>query len=222
MIPLRDNIPHERKPVVTVALLLINVAVFFYEISLGEKLQDFFYIYGFVPKNIFLPIGLEYKIKPLFTNMFLHAGFIHLLGNMLFLWIFADNVEDKLGHFKFLIFYITCGVIASLAHLVMNVSSDIPAVGASGAIAGVLGAYIIMFPRARILTLVPFLIFFQLIEIPAFIFLGIWFVYQFLLGISSIGLYGAGIAFWAHIGGFAGGISLVFLWRKKRRRGYYY
>jgi len=146
---------------------------------------------------------------PFFTSMFLHAGWLHLVGNMWFLWIFADNVEDILGHFNFLIFYIACGLAASFAHFIMNYHSVVPTVGASGAIAGVLGAYIVMFPKARILTLIPIFIFLEVMEIPAFVFLGIWFIYQFLLGMMSVGSYGAGVAFWAHIGGFLFGILLI-------------
>jgi len=153
---------------------------------------------------------------PFFTSMFLHAGWLHLVGNMWFLWIFADNVEDILGHFNFLIFYIACGLAASFAHFIVNLNSAVPAVGASGAIAGVLGAYIVMFPRARVLTLVPIFIFLEVVEIPAFVFLGIWFIYQFFLGMMSVGSYGAGVAFWAHIGGFIAGVLLLNIFLKKR------
>lgn len=220
MIPLRDNIPHNRKPIITVLILAVNVMVFLYELSSGEGLREFVYSYGFVPQSLFLPAGLFLKLKPLFTSIFLHGGWTHLIGNMLFLWIFADNVEDRLGHFNFLVFYIGCGVIASLVHLIMNTHSNIPTVGASGAIAGVLGAYMVMFPNARILTVIPFFIFLHIAEVPAFIFLGIWFIYQFFLGIGSIGSsIGGGIAFWAHIGGFIAGIALLRLFRRRR---YYY
>ncbi|MFH1768420.1 MAG: rhomboid family intramembrane serine protease [Candidatus Omnitrophota bacterium] len=218
MIPLRDNIPHRRMPVFTVLLLIINILVFLYEQSLGSKLERFIYLYGFIPRNVSMPLGIFFNIKPLFTSMFLHASWLHLVGNMLFLWIFADNVEDRLGHFNFLVFYISCGVVASLVHLLMNVNSNIPSVGASGAIAGVLGAYMVMFPKARVLTLIPIFIFIQIVEIPAVIFLGLWFIYQLFLGINSIGIAGAGIAFWAHIGGFAAGIVLLRIFLKKRYR----
>ncbi len=221
MIPLRDNIPHIKKPIVTVSLLIINVLVFLYEISLGYYLKDFMYLYGLIPRNISLQMGLLPSIRPFFTNMFLHAGWAHLIGNMWFLWIFADNVEDRMGHLNFLIFYLMCGFIASFTHFIINRHSVVPAVGASGAIAGVLGAYMMLFPSARVLTLVPFFFFLEIIEIPAFIFLGIWFIYQFLLGVSSLGGYGAGIAFWAHIGGFLAGIFLLKLF-VKRRKSYYY
>jgi len=221
MIPLRDNIPHIKKPIVTISLLIINVLAFLYEISLGYYLKDFLYLYGLVPRSISLQVGLLPSIKPFFTSMFLHAGWTHLIGNMWFLWIFADNVEDRMGHLNFLIFYLMCGLIASFTHFIINRHSAVPAVGASGAIAGVLGAYMMLFPSARVLTLVPFFIFLEIIEIPAFVFLGIWFVYQFLLGVSSLGTYGAGIAFWAHIGGFLAGIFFLKLFVKRRKRYYY-
>lgn len=131
---------------------------------------------------------------------------MHLLGNSLYLWIFGDNVEDKLGHFNFLVFYLLCGVVANAAHFIMNIRSPVPAIGASGAIAGVLGAYFVMFPRSRVLTLLPFFVFWQIVEIPAFFFLGFWFIFQFFYGFMSIG-GASGVAFWAHIGGFLAGIT---------------
>jgi membrane associated rhomboid family serine protease len=215
MIPLRDNIPHRRLPIITVMLILINIFVFIYELFLGDDLRNFIYLYGFVPQKLFLPISLKDKFFPLFSSMFLHGSWAHLLGNILFMWIFADNVEDRLGHFNFLIFYLSCGIIASLIHAFFNLGSKVPVVGASGAIAGVLGAYFTMFPYARVLTLVPFFIFWEVVELPAFFFLGIWFVYQFLLGLFSIGSMGAGIAFWAHVGGFVGGIFLLKFFLRK-------
>ncbi|MCM8826061.1 MAG: rhomboid family intramembrane serine protease [Candidatus Omnitrophica bacterium] len=224
MIPLRDNIPHIRKPIITVLLLFTNIFVFLFQLSLGDNLKNFMYIYGFVPKNLFLPLysdSLILRFRPLVTSMFLHASPTHLIGNMLFLWIFGDNVEDRLGHLSFLLFYISCGIIAGITHLIMNINSSIPAVGASGAIAGILGAYMVMFPQSMILTLVPFFLFWRIVELPAFIFIGIWFVYQFLLGISTIGYGGAGIAFWAHIGGFIAGIFIIRYFKKKRRYYYY-
>lgn len=213
MIPLRDNIPHRRKPLVTITILTINIIVFLYEISLGRNLKFFLYEYGFVPVRFLLTPN----ILPLFTSIFLHAGLWHLAGNSLFLWIFADNVEDRLGHFNFLLFYVMCGIFANLVHMLFYIKSDIPTVGASGAIAGVLGAYFLMFPYARVLTLIPFFFFWQMVEIPAFFFLGFWFIYQFLLGISSLSFPGSGgIAFWAHIGGFVGGMFLLKIFKKRR------
>ncbi|MCK4810077.1 MAG: rhomboid family intramembrane serine protease [Candidatus Omnitrophica bacterium] len=220
MIPLRDNISHRSTPIVTVSLIIVNILVFLYQLSLGSGLEKFIHSYAFVPVSLSLPLGLFPKVLPLFTSMFLHGGLMHLLGNMLYLWIFADNVEDRLGHFRFLVFYFVCGISASLIHALFNLSSKIPVVGASGAIAGVLGAYFLLFPRARVLTIIPIFIFWQVIEIPAFFFLGFWFLYQFFLGVVSIGRVGAGIAFWAHIGGFAAGIVFLKLFLKKRV--YYY
>jgi len=222
MIPLRDNIPHRRLPVVTTLLLIINISVFIYQHILlnPESLEKVIYLYGFIPQRLFLPqFSLKEKLVPLFTSIFMHAGFFHLLGNCLYLWIFADNVEDKLGHFNFLIFYISCGLIANLVHALFNLYSKIPAIGASGAIAGVLGAYFLMFPTARVLTLIPFFFIWEIVEIPAFFFLGFWFLYQFLLGVFSLGRIGGGIAFWAHIGGFVAGFLLVKFFLKRR---YYY
>ena len=216
MIPLRDNIPHRNKPIVTIALLLLNVLVFLYQLSLGTRVASFMMTYGFIPVRFSSSMSVAAKFLPLFTSMFLHGGFLHLAGNCLYLWIFADNVEDRLGHFNFLIFYLACGVAASLLHALFNLSSDIPAVGASGAIAGVLGAYFLMFPRARVVTLLPLFIFWQIVEIPAFFFLGFWFIYQFLFGIVTLGSMGAGVAFWAHIGGFIAGILWVILLRGGR------
>jgi membrane associated rhomboid family serine protease len=215
MIPLRDNIPHYRKPIVTVSIIIVNVLIFIYESSLGEKLEQFIYLYGFIPNSLLLSGDLFTKIKPLFTSMFLHASWLHLTGNMLFMWIFADNVEDKLGHSRFLAFYLACGLFASLIHSLLNLSSPIPTIGASGAIAGVLGAYFAMFPYAKVLTLIPFFIFWEIVELPAFFFLGVWFIYQFFLGVFSIGGLAGGIAFWAHIGGFIGGMLLLRIFRKR-------
>jgi membrane associated rhomboid family serine protease len=155
------------------------------------------------------------------TSMFLHGGFLHFGGNMLYLWIFGDNVEDRMGHGRFLVFYLLCGAAAALAQTVVNPDSVVPMLGASGAIAGVMGAYFVLYPHSRILTLVPIFIFIQLIEVPAIFFLGIWFVFQFLSGVGSIataaGEPGGGIAFWAHIAGFAAGIATVGLFRRRER-----
>ncbi|MBN2484285.1 MAG: rhomboid family intramembrane serine protease [Candidatus Omnitrophica bacterium] len=217
MIPLRDNIPHRTQPVVTITLFAINLIVFFYEISLGPQLEAFVHTFGFIPYRLQLPVGIFEKIYPFFTNMFLHAGVWHVLGNCLYLWIFGDNVEDRLGHGKFLIFYFICGIAASVIHGLVNLDSTIPAIGASGAIAGVLGGYFLLFPRARVLTLLPFFIFWQIVEIPAPFFLGVWFLYQFFLGLSSLGIPDStGVAFWAHVGGFVAGIIFVKVFVRKR------
>ena len=162
---------------------------------------------------------------PFFTSMFLHGGWLHLIGNMWYLWIFGDNIEDRLGHFTYLLFYLLCGLGAGVVHTVLNANTTVPSIGASGAIAGVLGAYVVSYPFARVLTLIPIFIFLQVIEIPAVIVLGLWFVMQFLYGTASLALTGpnaGGVAWWAHVGGFIIGILLVGLFPRKDRRAYGY
>jgi rhomboid family protein len=188
-------------------------------LGMGWEVDTFVAIFGVVPYRLGIPVSAVAKFLPYLTSMFLHAGFWHLAGNCLYLWVFGDNVEDKLGHGRFLLFYLLCGIAASALHTLFNLHSPIPAIGASGAIAGVLGAYFVLFPRAKVLTLLPILIFWQIIEIPAFFFLGFWFLYQFLLGVFSFG-GGSGIAFWAHIGGFIAGIILLRVFLKMRNNYY--
>jgi membrane associated rhomboid family serine protease len=163
---------------------------------------------------------LHYAVFPFFTSMFLHGGWLHLLGNMLYLYIFGDNVEDALGHVRYLLFYLACGVAASVTHLALNLDSVVPTVGASGAIAGVLGAYFLLYPKAKVLTLLPIFIFIQIVEIPAFLFLGFWFLLQFISGtVASASQNAGGVAWWAHIGGFAAGAAYtIFRYRMFRRR----
>jgi membrane associated rhomboid family serine protease len=206
MFPLRDNIPSLTAPTLNYILIFINVLVFLLELSMGRELNDFIRIFGFVPRYFFLHLGHGHPtgaILPVFTSMFLHGGWLHLIGNMWTLYIFGDNVEDTLGHGKYLILYLASGAAAVFAHLLSGPGSMMPMVGASGAIAGVMGAYFCLFPNARILTLIP-LLFFVIIEVPAYIFLGFWFLLQFFSGTFSI--LGAradiGVAFWAHVGGF--------------------
>lgn len=218
MIPLKDTIPHRKTPIITVSLIIVNFLVFFYELKQGLFLKEFLFKFGFVPVKVFSDYSLGQKIIPLFSNMFLHGGWAHLLGNSLYLWIFADNVEDRLGHFNFFLFYLLCGLGANFFHFLMNLRSSVPAIGASGAIAGVLGAYFLMFPHSRIITLIPWFLFWEIIEVPAFFFLGFWFLYQFLLGLFSIG-FASGIAFWAHIGGFLTGMFLLRFFLPERRGG---
>jgi len=213
-IPLKDLNPSRTYPFVNITLILANIAVFIYSIGLEATLpprafESLLLSYSTVPARIpaFLAghVGFEVAFLPLVTSMFLHANWLHLGGNMLFLWIFGDNVEDFFGHFTYLFFYLVCGIGASLLHILFNFHSDIPAVGASGAISGVMGAYMLLYPRARILTLV---VIFPL-PIPAVVFLGLWYVLQFLAGISSIGMkVTGGVAVWAHIGGFLLGMLL--------------
>lgn len=213
MIPIRDTLQSETYPIVNYLLILINVLVYFVELSQGRELARFIFDYGLVPARYSVPQVAAYfstreQMLSFLTFMFLHGGLLHLLGNMWFLYIFGDHVEDRLGHVRYLAFYLLCGLASGVFHVVLNWSSKIPTVGASGAIAGVMGAYFILHPRARILTLVPIFIFFYFVEIPAFLFLGVWFLFQFLSARGTPAQTG-GVAWWAHIGGFVFGI--VFL-----------
>jgi membrane associated rhomboid family serine protease len=227
MIPLKDSTPRSTAPVVTAALIVINTLAFLYELTLPERLeQAFFMSYAMVPARLTHLLTahapLDVTLLPFLTSMFLHGGWLHLIGNMWFLWVFGDNVEDRLGHFSYLVFYLVCGIGAGLAHVVMNLGSRVPSLGASGAISGVLGAYIMLYPGARVLTLMPLIIFWFTVEIPAFIVLGWWFLIQFLSGISSVGARSSGgTAWWAHIGGFLLGVGLVKIWPQRRRRAWY-
>ncbi len=218
MIPLRDNIRSRTVPFVSYAFIGINILVFLFEITLGAGVDRFVGAFGVVPeRTIYIlfqaPEYIHLAVIPLFTSMFMHGGWFHLLGNVLFLYIFGDNIEDTLGHFRYAVFYIGCGVAASLIHLATHPASTIPTIGASGAIAGIMGAYFLLFPGSRIVTLVPFFFFIQLIEVPAFVFLGIWFLIQFLSGFFSFAVSSelSRIAWWAHIGGFAVGAGYVLL-----------
>ncbi len=213
MIPIRDTIPSKNYPVVNHTIIGINVALYLFEMSQGANLDRFIYIYGLVPARYSVPQIAAYfstfqQFFSLFSFMFLHGGFFHLLGNMWFLYIFGDNIEDRLGPFRYIAFYLLCGITSGLSHLVLNFHSTMPTIGASGAIAGVMGAYLILHPHAKILTLIPIIIIPWFVEIPAFFFLGLWFVLQFLNATGTHGGAG-GIAWWAHIGGFVFGI--VFL-----------
>ena len=210
MIPLRDTVPATARPVVTHAIIAVNVLVFLLQLSQGPLLERFIYFYGLVPARYFVPQIADYfsaseQAFALISFMFLHGGFWHLLGNMWSLFIFGDNVEDRLGPLRYAAFYLCCGLASGLSHLLIHRYSNIPTIGASGAIAGVMGAYFILFPRARVLTLIPILFIPYFIEIPSYFFLGIWFVMQFLNAAGSGGTAG-GVAWWAHIGGFAFGM----------------
>ena len=213
MIPLRDTIPARNYPLVNNLIIGSNVVIFLVQLLQGAGLDRFIYIYGLVPARYSVPQIAAYfstgqQIFSIFSFMFLHGGFWHLLGNMWSLYIFGDNVEDRLGHFRYLLFYLICGLASGLTHLVLNLNSNVPTIGASGAIAGVMGAYFILHPRSKILTLIPIFFIPYFIEIPAFFFLGFWFILQFISAAGSHGQIG-GIAWWAHIGGFVFGI--VFL-----------
>jgi membrane associated rhomboid family serine protease len=213
MIPIRDTIQSKNYPVVNNALIIINVLIYLLELSRGSGLNQFIFTYGLVPARYSMPeVGAYFTIQQqaiaLLAFMFLHGGFLHLLGNMWSLYIFGDNVEDRLGHVRYLVFYILCGLISGLFHLAVNWTSQVPTIGASGAIAGVMGAYIILYPQSKILTLIPIIIIPYFIEIPAFVFLGIWFVLQFLAAAGSSAQAG-GIAWWAHVAGFVAGMLML-------------
>jgi len=217
MIPIKDIIPRRQTPFITYLLIAVNTFIFFIEVSLPpDVLNSVFYIFGLVPARYTHPawayfVGLHIdNYWPFLTNIFLHGSWFHLISNMWALWIFGDNVEDRMGHIKYLIFYILCGVFASLTHFIFNANSTIPAIGASGAISGVMGAYMIMFPTSRIITLIPIFFIPYFIEIPAIIYIGFWFISQFISGTFSIfvGQNAGGIAWWAHIGGFIFGVIM--------------
>ena len=213
MIPLRDAIRSKTFPIVNLLIIVLNAFAFLWQLSLGPQLKEAFLLYGIVPIRYSDP-GLSAQfttfeqVLPFITSMFLHGGFLHILGNMWFLYIFGDNIEDRLGHSRYLIFYLLCGIAAGVIHLYTNGDSKIPTIGASGAISGIMGAYLILYPRSRILTLIPIFFFFQFVEIPAFIFLGYWLLIQlFSAGLTPRNV--GGIAFWAHIGGFIAGLIFV-------------
>jgi membrane associated rhomboid family serine protease len=223
LIPLRDENPPAIVPVVTRALIGVNLAIFLYESVLGPGLTGFLLEWGFTPVKLTLAarygdLPLLPAAAPVFTSMFLHGSWSHVLGNMWYLWIFGDNVEDAFGHFGFLVFYLGCGVVATLLHYLVVPMATIPTVGASGAIAAVLGAYILKFPRARVLTMLPIFPFFQVVPLPAFLVLGLWFLFQFILGVGALGSYaGGGVAFWAHVGGFLAGLTVMWAVQAGRR-----
>jgi len=220
MFPIRDHNPSSRTPYVVYALIAANIAVFLYEagtITTNNAQSWFYYNYAMIPARLTSgenPLALV-------TSMFMHAGFMHIAGNMLFLWIFGDNLEDQLGHVRFLAFYLACGVAAALTQVAADPSSPVPMVGASGAIAGVMGGYLLLFPKARVDILVIFVIIFRIFTIPAWIMLGLWF------GVQVVGGFGAstdggGVAYWAHLGGFVAGVILILpAWRRLGARNYW-
>lgn len=217
MIPLRDTVPSKNYPVANTAIIGINVLVFLYQLSLGRLADQFVYYYALVPARFTAPqmaahFSTGHQLFTLLSFMFIHGGFWHILGNMWFLYIFGDNIEDKLGSVRYTVFYLLCGLISGCCHVMLNLHSAVPTIGASGAIAGVMGAYFLLYPRARILTLIPILFIPFFLEIPAYFFLGFWFVIQFL---SAAGNHGAagGIAWWAHVGGFISGMILLKFFR---------
>jgi len=222
VLPLSDNNPRTTTPVVNILLIGINVFMFFWELSLGPDLDRALFSVAFIPARFWMSPNVSANIIRMFISMFLHGGWLHLGGNMLYLWIFGDNIEDRLGHFRYFLFYLLCGIAATMAHAVMNPGSRVPSIGASGAIAGVLGAYLLLFPRARVTTLIPIFFFITIREIPAVIVLGLWFVLQLFVGVTSLSAADAasqgGVAYFAHIGGFVAGMILVALMGGFRRR----
>jgi membrane associated rhomboid family serine protease len=219
-IPLKDENPRSTFPIINILLILTNIAVFVYQLTLPPRVyQSFVLMNATVPARFpaFLSGhgGFEHAFLPLLTSMFLHGGLLHIAGNMLFLWIFGDNIEDYFGHFPYLLFYLVCGVGSGLMHVAFNWGSHIPAIGASGAISGVMGAYALLFPLERILTLV----FIFLVPIPALFILGVWFVMQFAEAVTSVGSASAaatgGVAVWAHVGGFLLGMAITLITRKR-------
>jgi membrane associated rhomboid family serine protease len=222
MIPLRDNVTRRTWPVVNLLLITINAYIFYIELKqpTPQALHELIQSWGLLSGRL---LNDPLRETPhLFTSMFLHGGWLHVLGNMLYLWIFGDNVEDRLGHVRYLFFYLLTGAAAGLTQAFLTPRGTVPMIGASGAIAGVMGAYFILYPRARIITLVPIWIFLRIMEIPAILFLGLWFVLQALQGWGSLLAHGStppgGVAWWAHAGGFVAGVILVFFLRQPKRR----
>ena len=219
MIPLQDDVRTRTFPVVPWLLLAANVVVFFYELRLGPGLDGFFAEWGLIPARL-VAAENPAALVPLFTSIFLHGGLLHVAGNMLYLHIFGDNVEDRIGHLRFLGFYLAAGGVASLTHAFLSPGSTVPMVGASGAIAGVMGAYFVNFPRARVMTAVPIFFFIHFVRVPAVLLLLLWFLLQLVSGSAALegGNAEAGVAWWAHVGGFVFGVLLGLPLRNSRRR----
>lgn len=226
MIPLRDANPTSTTPIVTFVLIGLNVLIFLYEMLLSDGgFALFVYTMGMVPERVAMfpaspDVSLFDAYFPFLSSMFMHGGFWHIIGNMWFLWIFGDNIEDYLGRGKFIAFYLLCGLGAGLTHLAFNWGSRVPVIGASGAVAGVLGAYMLLYPRAKVLTLIPIFFYFFTVELPAGLILVYWFVIQFFSGAVSLGgADGSGTAWWAHVGGFVLGMALIKLFPRKPAPG---
>jgi membrane associated rhomboid family serine protease len=233
LIPLRDDVPSRTVPFVNYAIIALNVFLFVLELGMGRRIEHFFYQAAVIPvlytgadRSLSVVEAIRTTFEPelgtrVFLSMFLHGGWAHIIGNMLYLWIFGDNVEDRVGHFKYLVFYLACGWAAAYAHIWSDPASRLPSLGASGAIAGVLGAYLTLYPHARVVALLPLGFFAPLVQIPAVFFLGFWFLQQFLYGTVSLGARTAqtgGVAWFAHIGGFLAGLILIWFFRKPERR----
>lgn len=220
MIPIRDQIPTRSVPVINYLLIAANLVVFVIQWLAGSNEQALVYEFALIPSSFVSSLSLG-DITDIFTSMFMHAGLAHIGGNMLYLWIFGDNVEDSMGHSKFFLFYLIGGVVASLTHILTNPGSQIPTVGASGAIAAVLGAYLVLYPQSKVLTIIPLGFFIRMTLVPASIVLGLWFVLQFFSGVLSLGSADVGgVAFWAHIGGFLAGVVMAKLFARQRREEY--
>lgn len=226
MLPLRDNIPRRYTPVAVRIIVVLNALAFVFELTLSQsELARLFYIFGVVPARYFHPAWADWigypqtSILPFLSHMFLHSGLLHFVVNMWILWVFGDNVEDVMGTVRFIIFYLACGLCALAGHVLFNTGSTLPVIGASGAIAGVMGAYLLLYPRAQVLTLIPIFIFPFFIDLPAVVFLGLWFGIQVLSGMlaSMSAQAGGGVAWWAHAFGFLGGILLLRSFRHPRR-----
>jgi membrane associated rhomboid family serine protease len=218
MIPLRDVIPSRTTPYVTVTIIVINAIAWFFELMLPrEVLPAFLQAYGVVPADFSAPT--------LITSMFLHGSWSHVLGNMWYLWIFGDNVEDRMGHTRFVTFYLLCGIVAAFGQIAINPQSTLPTIGASGAIAGVMGGYFVLYPHSRVLTLIPLIIIWEVIELPAIMLLGFWFLMQLFsagtVAITSATHGGGGVAFMAHVAGFVSGVIGVFAFRKREQPSWY-
>jgi membrane associated rhomboid family serine protease len=225
-IPVGDNIRRQIFWISTLSLVLLNTAVFILELSTGRRLNQLVFYFGIIPARYTVPqiialTPVSGMILPLFASMFLHGGWLHLLSNMLFLFVFGRSIEDRFGHLKFLLLYLLSGLGGAILHIVLNAGSRVPTIGASGAIAGILGAYFVSFPRARITTLLPLLFFFWTVRLPALLLLGYWFLIQFFSGFQMQAIESAtqgGVAWWAHVGGFAVGLFLAMILRPRRRQ----
>ena len=216
MIPLRDDNPTRTFAFVTVALIALNALVFWHELNLPNtgQAEAFFANFSLTPASLtHAPSPATYAT--IFTSMFMHGGWLHLIGNMWFLWIFGNNIEDSVGHFKFLVFYLLCGIAAAAAQVAIAPDSTVPMIGASGAVSGVLGAYLLLFPRARVLVLFPIFIFWRVFQVPAVLMLIFWFGMQLLSGWATLGSKEGGVAFWAHVGGFVAGLVLILPFKRR-------
>ncbi len=216
MIPVKDTIPSSTFPFINYFLITLNCTVFFYEVNLDqEQVFRLIHTWGVIPSTF---LSLDGNPLTLATSMFLHGGWLHFIGNMLYLYIFGDNVENRLGHSRYLLFYMCCGFLASICQIFSEPSSNIPMIGASGAIAGVMGAYFVLFPHSRIVTVIFIIFIIKIVEVPAFFFLAFWFMLQFLSGAVTVSAEGGGVAWWAHIGGFMGGILLLLLLKNRKKQ----